>query len=147
MDWLHFGQIGCSIGSAPLGSIGSEVVGSCGFDLDQGSFMRSTIASALDAILETVRNDDSIRLADVPIPKVWVWFMRSWAFPIYGLVVLLGMRRNSRKASAGATQLGETAAQVVIEAQRGARTLRRLTYAIVLLTLVNTGFVIYSAVK
>ncbi len=109
--------------------------------------MRSTIASALDAILETVRNDDSIRLADVPIPKVWVWFMRSWAFPIYGLVVLLGMRRNSRKASAGATQLGETAAQVVIEAQRGARTLRRLTYAIVLLTLVNTGFVIYSAVK
>jgi hypothetical protein len=61
--------------------------------------------------------------------------------------VVLGMRRNRRKASSGAKELAETAAQVVIEAQKGSRRLRTLTYAIVLLTLVNTGFVIYSALK
>jgi len=44
-------------------------------------------------------------------------------------------------------ELGETAAQVVIEAQNGSRVLRRLTYAIALLTLVNTGFIIYSVLK
>ena len=89
----------------------------------------------------------SIRLADVPVPKIWVTFWRSWAFPIYLLFVWHGLRRNRRKASKGAEKLGETAAQVVIEAQKGSRVLRRLTYAIVLLTLVNTGFVIYSALK
>jgi hypothetical protein len=26
--------------------------------------------------------DTSIRLADVPVPKVWVAFWRSWAFPV-----------------------------------------------------------------
>jgi hypothetical protein len=57
------------------------------------------------------------------------------------------MRQNRHKATAGAKQLGETAAKVVIEAQKGSRVLRRLTYAIVLLTVINTGFVVYSAVK
>ena len=89
----------------------------------------------------------SIRLADVPVPKIWVTFWRSWAFPIYLLLVWLGLRRNRRKATNAAEELGKTAAKVVIEAQDGSRVLRRLTYAIVLLTLVNTGFVIYSALK
>jgi hypothetical protein len=89
----------------------------------------------------------SIRLADVPVPKIWVSFWRSWAFPIYLLVVWRGLHRNRRKAAKGAEKLGETAAQVILEAQNGSRVLRRLTYAIVLLTLVNTGFVIYSALK
>lgn len=89
----------------------------------------------------------SIRLADVPVPKIWVAFWRSWAFPIYLLLVLLGLRRNRRKATAAAKELGQTVAQVVIEAQQGAQVLRRLTYAIVLLTLINTGFVIYSALR
>ncbi len=92
-------------------------------------------------------NKHSIPLADVPVPKIWVAFWRSWAFPIYLLLVLSGLRRNRRKASKGAEKLGETAAQVVVEAQKGSRVLRRLTYAIVLLTLVNTGFVTYSALK
>jgi hypothetical protein len=91
--------------------------------------------------------DGSIRLADVPIPRIWVRFWRGWAFPIYLLLVWHGMSRSRRKASTGAEELGKTAAQVVIEAQKGSRVLRRLTYAIVLLTLVNTGFVVYSAVK
>jgi hypothetical protein len=43
--------------------------------------------------------------------------------------------------------LGETASRVVIEARKGSLVLRRLTYAIVLLTFVNTGFVIYSVLK
>jgi hypothetical protein len=92
-------------------------------------------------------SDDSIRLPDVPVPRIWVWFFRSWAFPIYGLFVLFGLRRNRRKTRAGIEQVGETAARIVLEAQKGSRVLRRLTYAIVLLTLVNTGFVIYSALK
>lgn len=89
----------------------------------------------------------SIRLADVPVPKIWVTFWRSWALPIYLLLVWCGLRRNRRKASAGAEKIGETAAQVVLESQKGSRVLRRLTYAILLLTLVNTGFVVYSALK
>jgi hypothetical protein len=89
----------------------------------------------------------SIRLADVPVPKIWVAFWRSWAFPIYLLLVWRGLRRNRRKATEGAEKLGEAAAQVVIESQKGSRVLRRLTYAIVLLTVVNTVFVIYSALK
>jgi hypothetical protein len=91
--------------------------------------------------------DDSIRLADVPVPKIWVAFWRSWAFPIYLLFVLLGLRRNKCRARTGVKELSETAAQVVVEAQRGSRVLRKLTYTIVLLTVVNTGFVIYSALK
>ncbi|MGH2911336.1 MAG: hypothetical protein ACRDJ3_02550 [Solirubrobacteraceae bacterium] len=89
----------------------------------------------------------SIRLADVPIPKIWVTFWRSWLFPIYLLLVWRGLRRNRRKTTKAAEKLGETAAQVVIESQKGSRVLRRLTYAIVLLTLLNTGFVIYSVLK
>jgi hypothetical protein len=91
--------------------------------------------------------DNSIRLADVPVPKIWVTFWRSAAFPIYLLFVWFGMRRTRREASAAATELGETAARVVIEAQKGSLVLRRLTYTIVALTIVNTGFVIYSALK
>jgi hypothetical protein len=91
--------------------------------------------------------DDSIRLADVPVPKIWVAFWRSWAFPIYGLLMLFGMRRNERKAAKGAKELAESAARVVVEAKEGSRTLRRLTVVLTLLTLINTGFVIYSAVK
>jgi hypothetical protein len=90
---------------------------------------------------------NSIRLPDVPVPKVWVVFWRSWAFPIYLLLVLLELRRNRRKTRKGITKIGETAAQVVIEAQKGSRVLRKLTYAIVLLTLINTAFVVYSALK
>jgi hypothetical protein len=55
--------------------------------------------------------------------------------------------RNRRKTRKGLTEVGETAAQIVIEAQKGSRVLRKLTYVIVLLTLINTGFVIYSALK
>jgi hypothetical protein len=91
--------------------------------------------------------DTSIRLADVPVPKVWVAFWRSWAFPVYLLLVWCGMRRNRGKAIAASKQLGETVAQVVIEAQNGSRRLRTLTYVLAGLTLVNTGFVVYSAVK
>lgn len=90
---------------------------------------------------------DSIRLADVPVPRIWVAFWRGWAFPIYLLLMLLGLRRNRRKTRKGLTEVGETAAQIVIEAQKGSRVLRKLTYVIVLLTLINTGFVIYSALK
>jgi hypothetical protein len=61
--------------------------------------------------------------------------------------VWLRLRRNRRKTSAGANELGDTAAQIVVEAQNGSRVLRRLTYAIALLTLVNTGFIIYSVLK
>ena len=89
----------------------------------------------------------SLRLADVPVPKVWVAFWRSWAFPVYLLLVLLGLRRSRRNSTAAAEELGKTAAQVVIEARHGAQVLRRLTYAIVLLTLINTGFVVYSALR
>ncbi|MGH2832235.1 MAG: hypothetical protein ACRDK2_05630 [Solirubrobacteraceae bacterium] len=82
-----------------------------------------------------------------PSQKSWVTFWRSWAFPIYLLFVWRGLRRNRRKATNAAEKLGETAAKIVIEAQDGSRVLRRLTYAIVLLTLLNTGFVIYSVLK
>lgn len=71
----------------------------------------------------------SIRLADVPVPKIWIAFWRSWAFPIYLLFVWLGLRRNRRKAREGVKEIAETAAQVVLEAQRGARTLRKLTWS------------------
>ena len=104
------------------------------------------MASAEGAILGVVR-DDSIRLADVPVPKIWIRFWRGWGFPIYMLLVWFGLRRNERRAKAAAEELGETAAKVVIEAQNGSCVLRRLTYAIVVLTLINTGFVIYSALK
>jgi hypothetical protein len=57
------------------------------------------------------------------------------------------MRRNSRKTRAAYKEIGETAAQVVIEAQKGSRRLRTLTYTLTVLTLVNTGFVVYSALK
>jgi hypothetical protein len=90
---------------------------------------------------------NSIRLADVPVPKIWVSFWRGWAFPLYMCALWRGMRRNRRETSAAAKQLGETAARVVLQSQRESRILRRLTYAIVALTVVNTGFVIYSALK
>jgi hypothetical protein len=90
---------------------------------------------------------NSIPLADVPVPKIWVAFWRGPAFPIYLAVLWYGLRRNRRETSAAAKQLGETAARVVLQSQRESRVLRRLTYAIVALTVVNTGFVIYSALK
>jgi len=92
-------------------------------------------------------NDDSIRLADVPVPKIWVAFWRSWAFPIYWLMVLLGLRRERRKTRKAITELGEAVSEVVAEAKRGSLIVRRLTYAIAALTLINTAFVIYSVLR
>jgi preprotein translocase subunit SecG len=57
------------------------------------------------------------------------------------------MSRNQRKSAQAATTLGETAAKVVTEARDGAKALRHLTVWLVVLTIVNTAFVIYSVAK
>jgi hypothetical protein len=57
------------------------------------------------------------------------------------------LRRNGRNARAAYKEIGEPAAQVVIEAQNGSRTLRTPTDALTVLTLVKTGFIVYSALK
>lgn len=87
-----------------------------------------------------------MRIADIEVDRRVVGLLRT-IFPFWGLLVIRQMRRNQRQGERSAENLGETAAKVVTEAQEGAKVLRRLTVWLVVLTLVNTGFVIYSAVK
>lgn len=90
--------------------------------------------------------DHSIRLADLRVSKLAVAVVR-YVYPPMLAWALIKRHRSERIAAREVEKLGSSVAQVVIQAQVGAQTLRRLTYAIVLLTAVNTGFVVYSALK
>lgn len=46
-----------------------------------------------------------------------------------------------------AAKIGSEAARIVVSAQKGAQTLRRLTYVIAVATILNTAFIVYSALK
>jgi hypothetical protein len=87
-----------------------------------------------------------IRIADIEIDGRAVALFR-FIFPFWCMFVIRKIRSNQRQSERSAKELGETAARVVIQAQEGTKTLRRLTVWLVALTLVNTAFVIYSALK
>lgn len=87
-----------------------------------------------------------IRLADIEVDRRVLALFRN-VFPFWGLWVIRQIRRRERETRQAAETLGKTAAQVVIEAREGAKQLRRLTVWLVALTLVNTAFVVYSALR
>ena len=87
-----------------------------------------------------------IRVADIEVDRRTISTLRA-IFPWWGILVLILRKRNHRIIRREVASIGVTAAKVVTEAQDGAKALRRLTVWLVVLTLVNTGFVIYSAMK
>jgi hypothetical protein len=88
-----------------------------------------------------------IRLADVEVDRRVLGFMRR-LFPWWCAWVLMLRRRNQRETVKQVERLAEqVVAQIVIEAKEGARTLRRLTVWLVVLTVVNVGLVAYSVLK
>lgn len=90
--------------------------------------------------------DNSIRVADLRVSKLTIWFMR-YVYPVAMLLTLIQRRRNQSVAASSAAKLGEDAARIVVASQKNAKTLRWLTYVIAGATIVNTGFIIYSALK
>ena len=74
-------------------------------------------------------------------------FFARYVYSSVIVVALVQRRRNERGTRKAAQQLGSSVAQVVIEAKEGAKTLRVLTYWLVLLTVVNVGLVAYSVIK
>jgi hypothetical protein len=87
-----------------------------------------------------------IRIADLEVDRRVVVLFRR-VLPLWSILVLVTRRRNERKASKQAKQLGEQVGRVVVQAQDGAKTLRRLTIWLVVLTILNVAFVAYSALK
>jgi hypothetical protein len=97
--------------------------------------------------------DKTMRIADLRVSSVVVAVGRR-AFPFWAYYVLRERRRTERIAQESATKLGESAAQVVVEAKEGSEAMQKMTLVIVLATLVivvatvlNTAFFIYSVIK
>jgi hypothetical protein len=89
---------------------------------------------------------EPVRIADIAVDRRTLRSLRL-LFPWWSLLVLWRLRRDNKRATKSAKLLGETAAKVVLEAQEGAKVLRRLTVWLIALTAINTAFVIYSALK
>jgi hypothetical protein len=89
---------------------------------------------------------DSTRIADLRVSRLTIFFVR-YVYPLVGIWALHERRRNQRVVEKTAERLGADAARVVVAAQQSSHTMRRLTYLIAVATLVNTGFVIYSALR
>ncbi len=85
------------------------------------------------------------RLADFRWQRRHTWLVR------YAAVLLLWVlwrRKKTVDESVGvAARVGKQVAELANEARAGARTVRRLTWAIVALAAVSTGFVMYSALR
>jgi hypothetical protein len=90
--------------------------------------------------------DGSKRLADLRVSKMTIFFVR-YVYPVVGLWALRERRRNQAIVVKEAAKLGGEAAQIVVASQKNAQTLRRLTYVIAGATIINTAFIIYSALK
>jgi hypothetical protein len=90
--------------------------------------------------------DHSKRIADLRVSKTTVFFVR-YVYPAVILWALRERRRNQAIVVDQAANLGAEAARIVVATQKGAQTLRRLTYVIAAATIISTGFVIYSALK
>lgn len=89
---------------------------------------------------------NSTRIADLRVSRLSLWVIR-YVYPLVGIWILVQRRRNQRVIERTAGRLGADAAWVVVAAQRSSQTMRRLTYLIAVATIVNAGFVIYSAVR
>jgi hypothetical protein len=89
---------------------------------------------------------DSTRIADLRVSRLTIFFVR-YVYPLVGAWAVVQRRRNQRVVEEAAERIGADAARVVVAAQRGSQTVRRLTYLIAVATIVNTGFVIYSALR
>lgn len=89
---------------------------------------------------------EPVRIADIAINRRTLRSLRL-LFPWWSLFVIWRLKRNDKQTAKSAKLLGETAAKVVIEAREGAKVLRRMTAWLIVLTLVNAAFVIYSAVR
>ena len=87
-----------------------------------------------------------MRLADIRLRRRPIEWLKA-IFPVYGLFLLWLRRRNQSTSADGVEQIAREARKLVDEAQQGARVLRRMTAWLILLTIANTAFVIYSAVK
>jgi hypothetical protein len=95
----------------------------------------------------------SIRLADVRVSKSVLWMLR-WGTTPWALWVLRERRHNQEKVKNELTAIAESIARYLVEARRlqiegqqVAKVTRRLTWAVVGLTLVNAAFVAYSALN
>ncbi len=89
---------------------------------------------------------DSTRIADLRVSRLTIFFVR-YVYPLVGAWALIQRRRNQRVVEKTAHELGADAARVVVAAQRSSQTIHRLTYLIAVATVVNTSFVIYSALR
>jgi hypothetical protein len=90
--------------------------------------------------------DGSKRLADLRVSKVTIFFVRY----VYPPVILLALRKRHRNQAIVVEEVGKLgveAARIVVVAQKNAQTLRLLTYVIAIATIINTAFIIYSALK
>jgi hypothetical protein len=90
--------------------------------------------------------NDSKRIADLRLSKMTIVFVR-YVYPAVILWALRERRRNQAVVVKEAAKIGSEAARIVVSAQKGAQTLRRLTYVIAVATILNTAFIVYSALK
>jgi predicted nucleic acid-binding protein len=85
------------------------------------------------------------RLADLRWQRRHGWFLR---YVVVSMTWALWRRKRSIDESVTvAARVGKDVAKLVNEARASATTVRRLTWAILALTAVNAGFVIYSALR
>ncbi len=89
---------------------------------------------------------DSTRIAGLRVSRLTILFIR-YVYPLVGAWALVQRRRNQRVGKKTAHELSADLARVVVAAQRSSQTVRRLTYLIAVATVVNTGFIIYSALR
>jgi hypothetical protein len=87
-----------------------------------------------------------VRLADVRVPRVHLWMLR-YVFPPAMAWALRQRKRNEREAARSAEGIARTVGTYMREAAQSARTMRRLTWVIAGMTLVNVVLVVYSVVK
>ncbi|MCW3027158.1 MAG: hypothetical protein JWN81_369 [Solirubrobacterales bacterium] len=87
-----------------------------------------------------------MRIADIEVDRRVLGGFRR-IFPFWGMYVIAVRRRNQHKTERQLEALGVEVRRIVTEAQDGAKTLRRLTVWLVVLTILNVAFVAYSAFK
>jgi len=85
-------------------------------------------------------------IADLRVSRLMILFVR-YVYPVVILWALRERRRNQAVVVKEAAKIGKQAARIVVAAQKNAQTLRQLTYVIAAATIINTAFIIYSAVK
>lgn len=87
-----------------------------------------------------------VRLADVRVSRIHLWGLRYALTPVLAWS-LRQRKRNEQEAARSAEEIGRTLGTYMGEAARNTQTMRRLTWAIAGMTLVNVVLVVYSVVR